>query len=200
MQHTTHVTSYLEKYFGDPNSTYRNESLYIHLLQENMRSPWCDSLQKLQYRSTLYLHMQNRPGSVANDFTYITAAGFKKRMYDIHAEYTLLYFYNPQCEACKEMKTTLTTSPVISNKVSSGELKILAIYTDKDEKLWLDHLHEMPDTWLHGKDENEYLYTNSVYNLKAIPTIYLLDKEKKVVLKDCTNIAFIEQELVKKSK
>jgi len=36
------------------------------------------------------------------------------------------------------------------------------------------------------------LYKNSVYDLHAIPTVYLLDKEKKVLLKDAINVAEIE--------
>lgn len=190
-----YVTSYLEKYFGDPNSNYRNESLYIHLLKEKMRSPWCDSLQKVQYRSILFLRMQNRPGYAANDFEYISPSGKQKKMYDLEADNILLLFYNPGCDACKEIRNALINSPVISNKVSLGKLKILAVYTDRDEKLWLDHLKEMPGNWIHGMDENEYLFKNSVYDLKAIPTIYLLDKSKNVVLKDCMNVSVIEKQL-----
>lgn len=40
---------------------------------------------------------------------------------------------NPKYPSCKEMKATLTSSPVISQKVQSKELTVLAVYTDKDE-------------------------------------------------------------------
>jgi len=73
---------------------------------------------------------------------------------------------------------------------------VLAVYTDKDEMIWLDHLKEMPAGWIQGRDEDEYLYKNSVYDLKAIPTVYLLDKEKKVLLKDCEDVGEIEKRLV----
>lgn len=189
------VTNYLEKWFGDPNSHYRNEDIYIHLLQQKMRSKWCDSLQKEQYRSKLFLRMQNRTGSAANDFEYLTPSGMRKRMYAIKANYLLLLFYNPECEACKEMRTALTGSSVIKGKVASGELKVLTVYTDKDEGLWLDHLKEMPESWIHGMDDNGYLYKNSVYDLKAIPTVYLLDKNKNVLLKDCMNVSLLERKL-----
>ena len=32
----------------------------------------------------------------------------------------------------------------------------------------------------------EWQYTNRLYDIKAIPTIYLLDSDKKVILKDCS--------------
>jgi len=193
------TVSFLEKPFGDPNSAYRNEELFIELLQEKMSSPWYDSLTKAATRNKLSLLMQNRPGNVANDFTYTTPAGYKRKMHDVKADYLLLYFYNPECPACKTMKDALVASPVISNAIASGALKVLAIYSDADEKIWLTHLSAMPQNWIHGRDENEYLYKNSVYDLHAIPTVYLLDREKKVLLKDVMNVAAVE-EVIRKDK
>ena len=131
------------------------------------------------------LIQQNNIGNPANDFTYTTPAGYKNKMYEIKANYLLLYFNNPECPACKDMKSALASSSIISQKLKAGELKILSIYTDKDEKPWLDHLNEYPGQWLQGRDENEYLFKNNMYDLRAIPTLYLLDKEKKLLLKDC---------------
>jgi hypothetical protein len=127
----------------------------------------------------------------------ITTADKKNTLYDIHANNTLLFFYNPECDACKQMKSALISSAVISNKLNSGDLKVLAVYTDKNESVWLDHLPELPKQWLHGRDDNEYLYKNKVYDLRAIPTIYLLNKNKKVLLKDCMDIKLIEKEICK---
>jgi hypothetical protein len=194
------TVAYMEKWLGDPNSIYRNEDLYAALLQAKMKSSWTDSIAKISTRERLYLLMQNRVGSMANDFVYTTPSGAKKKMYELKAEFTLLFFYNPECQACKEMKAALMTSEVINAKVnpsaSSGpKLKVLAVYTDKDELIWLDHLKELPDTWVHGRDEEVHLYKDKLYDLRAIPTVYLLDKEKKVLLKDCMNIQEIEKAL-----
>ena len=94
------------------------------------------------------------------------------------------------------MKAALESSGVINNKISNKQLKVLAIYTDKDEKVWLDHVSEMPAKWIQGKDEYEYLYKNKVYDLRAIPTIYLLDSNKTVLLKDVTSLTLIERKLI----
>lgn len=191
----TKTTHFLEKPFCDPNSTYRNEGLYAGILQSKMKSEWTDSSNKAATREKLYLLMQNRAGSIANNFLYTTATGLKRRMSDLEAQYTLLYFYNPGCNACKEMKTALRNSAIVNSKVSNKELKVLAIYTDKEESVWLSHLSEMPEEWINGRDEDEYLFRNKVYDLRAIPTLYLLDKNKNVILKDCINIKDIETEL-----
>ena len=93
------------------------------------------------------------------------------------------------------MKAALNESSIISGKIETGDLKILAMYTDKNEKLWLDSLKSYPAKWIAGRDENEYLYTKKVYDVRAISTIYLLDEQKKVMLKDATSVKKIEQAL-----
>lgn len=187
--------SFLEVPFGDPNSAYRDEDIYAELLQKKIQSSWVDDLTKEAARKKLHLLMQNRPGHLANDFTYLTPAGYKRKMYDLKSDYVLLFFYNPECNACKEMKAALENSAVINAKIRSRKLQLLAVYTDPDEKIWLNHLAEYPADWIQGTDQDEYLYKNGVYNLNAIPTVYLLDKNKTVILKDCMDVREIEKGL-----
>jgi thioredoxin-related protein len=187
--------SFLAEPFSNPNSSYRNQNLYAKLLKAEMNSKWYGGYEKEVAAGKLKLLQQNNVGNAANDFTYTTPAGYKKRMYDINADFLLLYFNNPGCNACKEMKQALSTSTIINQKIQSGQLKILSIYTDKDEKIWLDHLNEYPDSWIQGRDENEFLYMNKVYDLRAIPTIYLLDRDKKVLFKDCVDVREVEGKL-----
>lgn len=189
--------AYLENVFGNPNSNFRNEAYYAKLLQAKIHSAFYLDAEKEIASERLHLLQQNNIGKFANDFAYRTPAGKMLHLYDVKAPYTLLYFYNPECEACKAMKEALTRSEMISRMLKSGELKIVAIYTDKDETVWRRHLPQMPKEWIHGRDQEEYLYRTGVYDLRAIPTVYLLDADKKVLLKDVTAIAEIESKLLK---
>ncbi len=150
---------------------------------------------KVQVKATLA--KQNNPGQPANNFSYTMPDGKKKKLYEIDAKYTLLFFYNPECDACKQYKDLIVASKVIDAQIRIGALKVLAIYIGKDLSIWKKHLPEMPKNWIHGRDENEYLYKNNIYDLHAIPTICLLDKNKKVILKDVLSFSPIEQQLLK---
>ncbi len=141
--------------------------------------------------------VKNNPGQPANNFNYTTPIGKKNQLYNIKAKYTLLFFYNPECEACKEYKEMLASSNIISAATKKGTLNVLAIYIDKDISTWKKHLPEMPKTWIQGRDINEYLYRNNIYDLHAIPTLYLLDKNKRVILKDVLDVRMIEKALIK---
>ena len=70
---------------------------------------------------------QNNPRQLANNFSYKILNGLKKQLYSIDAKYTLLFFYNPECDACKQYKEMLSTSKVINNGLKQGSLKVLAI-------------------------------------------------------------------------
>lgn len=185
----------LQKEYADPNSPYRDETEAIKIYDSIIASPWYSTAEKLAIQQKISLAKQNRVGQPANNFTYYTPGGVAKQLYDLKATYTLLYFYNPECNACKDMKAALIASPVITQKLRSGEVKLLAVYTDLDQTIWRNHLPEMPSVWIHGRDEKEYLWKNKIYDLRAIPTIYLLDKNKKVLLKDCMVISEIEKKL-----
>jgi hypothetical protein len=184
--------SFLEKPLSDPNSSFRNQALSQYLLQAKIKSAYYSTYEKQAAEGKLKLLQQNNIGNPANDFTYVTPAGYKRKMYDIRSNFTLLYFNNPDCPACKEMKASLNESPIIVRMTKTGELKILAMYTDRDEKLWLDNLRTYPEKWIMGRDQDEYLYKNNMYDLKAIPTVYLLDVQKKVLLKDVISVKAIE--------
>jgi hypothetical protein len=190
------TAAYLEKPFTDPNSTYRNENLSIKLYRSILGSPHYKPEEKIRPEYKLKLAMQNRVGDKANDFSFILPTGEKKMLSSITASRTLLFFYNPECPACKVFKTSLESSPIIHEQVQAGSLSIVAIYTDNDLDLWRNSLPETSKTWIVGHDENEFLHKNGVYDLTAIPTAYLLDNNKVVILKDVTDIFLVERLLM----
>ena len=44
--------------------------------------------------------------------------------------------------------------------------------------------NELSDEWVNGYDKGQILTNELHYDLSAIPSFYLLDKDKKVLLKD----------------
>ena len=73
-----------------------------------------------------------------------------------------------------------------------GRLKILAIYPDTDIEAWRDYQPNMPKRWISGYDADMAISRDRSYNLRAIPALYLLDSEKRVLVKDGTDVSYIE--------
>lgn len=185
-----------EKYLYDPNSPMRNEELYIPVLDAMLEGNLLDETEKILPQGRRTLAEKNRPGRVAADFRYTLASGKSGSLHDVKAEYTLLFFNNPGCHACKEGIEELKHAPTINAEKQAGRLKILAIYPDEEKEEWDKHLPDFPQEWINGYDKQLVIIKNNLYDLKAIPTLYLLDKDKKVLLKDAT-VAQIDQYLMR---
>lgn len=172
-----------EHYFADPNSPYRNEELFIPVLEAMLASQTIDKLYKIRPRAQLASAMKNRPGTRAADITYTTGAGSTGRLYGIRAEYLLVMFYNPGCPDCARTEKHIERSEVFGPLAASGRLKVLAIYPDEDVEAWREHLPQMPAGWTVGRSFMEK-GGRAAYDLPAIPSLYLLGKDKTVILKD----------------
>ncbi|GHT43372.1 hypothetical protein AGMMS49965_17040 [Bacteroidia bacterium] len=175
------------KYLYDPNSPMRNENMYIPVAQYLVEStsPLLTIAEKEPAKYRLTMMQKNRVGTQAADFTYHTQPpGTRGTLHTIKSEYTLVLFYNPECHTCTTIISALKDLDILGSLQRSGRLKVLAFYPDNKLALWTKKMPEIPSTWLNGYDKNLVVETARLYDLKAIPTIYLLDKQKTVILKD----------------
>jgi len=194
-----YMTGLYEKYLYDPNSPMRDETLYISVLQSITASAKVGEVDKVRPQHLLDLALKNQIGRPATDFIYTLSDGSTGHLHSIKADMLLLFFYNPDCQNCRQITRQLDESEVVNRLMQSKQLKILAVYPDEDLEAWRKHISSMPVSWVNSYDKSLDLKNKEVYDLKAIPTLYLLDKEKKVVLKDAT-FAQVEAYLTNKSK
>ena len=53
-------------------------------------------------------------------------SGVSRRLYDLRAEYVLLFINNPGCPMCREIHEAIEISPVLRRLIADGRLKVLA--------------------------------------------------------------------------
>ena len=135
---------------------------------------------------------QNRIGRPANDFRYTTADGATRRMYDIRAEYLLLFINNPGCNMCKTVREAISASPMLNELIERGKLKVLALFPDEDLTEWQECRPQIPARWINAYDKGCVVRDRELYDLKAIPALYLLDRDKRVMVKDAVDVGLIE--------
>lgn len=172
------------RYLFDPNSPLRNENLYEPVSHFLATSLLTDEAVRSRAQHDLKLIAMNRVGSIAADFIYTLPSGVQKRMHDIRSPYTLLLFYNPDCHGCTEVLAAMKASAVLNNPTVMKQVRILAFYPDEGYEVWAEHQNEIPTAWTNCYDKDLTVLTEECYDLKAMPTLYLLDKDKKVLLKD----------------
>lgn len=182
-----HFLDLCEHYFYEPNSPMRNDEFFIPAINHALssKSP-LDETSKSRYRTLKKTVERNRPNSIATDFTYTIQSGAQGRMHQIKSEILLLFFYNPGCADCRRVKEMLVASEAVDALHKAGRLKVLAVYPDEDLTEWKKYLSENPKWWISSYDKGAVVMSRNLYDLKAIPTLYLLDGDKRVVLKDPT--------------
>lgn len=172
------------KYLYDPNSPVRNEDLYLPYVSRLAASEYSDPDLKPSYSFEAGMCSLNMIGSPAADFTFTDLAGRRHTLYAVKAETTLLFFTNPGCPACKEIIESLTSDESIAALVASGRLAVVNVYIDEELDKWREYASVYPKDWYNGYDQSYIIRSDVTYNVRAIPSLYVLDSEKKVIMKD----------------
>lgn len=178
------ITNLAYKYLYDPNSPLRNEDLYHPFVKKLASCSLVDSAMRGKYGFDAEMTGKNRRGTVAADFRFSDRSGRMHTLHGIDSPLTLLFFSNPGCEACMNIINVLKGEPGISEMISSGELAVLNIYIDEDLEAWRDYMPIYPDEWYNGFDPDLVIRTDNLYSVRAIPSLYLLDSDKRVIMKD----------------
>lgn len=176
----------LRRYMVDPNSPLRNDELYEAVARYLSTSSKVDDVTRQRAERDLKLIALNRVGTPANDFVYTSPDGKLQKMSNLAAKTSLILFFDPDCHTCADVLDALQQSEIINSLLEKRAMQLLAIYPDEDKQLWKNYLKRLPSTWIHGHDEEQKILLEEIYDLQAMPTLYLLDEQKNVLLKDAT--------------
>ena len=133
-----------DQVLGDPNSPLRNDEFYIPVLRAQLSSPWYDEYERIAPAYDLAMASQNRLGQPANDFRYTLASGATGTLYGVKAEYTLLFINNPGCPMCREIREAISASPMLTELIEHGRLRVLALYPDENLDEWRAYREQIP--------------------------------------------------------
>ena len=174
---TARFLTLAEKYLYDPNSPYRNDERYLLFLQYAASHQLADYTTNPRYQKHYAMVQKNRVGHKATDFPYTTQAGEQGQLYSLQSKYILLFFHDPDCEECQYVKKQLENQH--AHFAQKGVL-VVAVYIDDEVEAW--RKAHYPSTWLSVYAPE--IDKQDLYDIKALPTLYLLDTQKRVVLKD----------------
>jgi hypothetical protein len=173
-----------EKYLYEPDSPMFNEENYELFLPAIISSDMIDQTSRQHYMYQQECINKNRRGSIAADFSYSDVRGRLHTLWTTNAaDRLLLLFFDPECDHCKEIMTNIGASCELTKQVNSGRLSVMAICASGDKSHWADVKNSFPSNWIVGID-NSNIDDKRIYVLRGMPTIYVLDAEKRVVLKD----------------
>lgn len=175
------------------------DRVFVHLFQKYFASKdpeWLTPQGKKMITERAYNLMANLLGNPAEDIALPDSSGNIRILYTESAPYTLVVFWDPTCGHCRE--TLPKIDSIFRDKWKSQGVAIYAVAKETEGKRedWLKFIrqHNLRD-WTHvyysKEDENRRVSNNipgytQLYDAQTVPTIFLLDSEKRIVAKKLT--------------
>lgn len=149
--------------------------------------------------------MKLRPTLIGQRAPYLNlfdTTGVKRvSLYDLKAEFTILYFWDSGCGHCKK------TTPVLLDlyhELKDQGVVVYAVGTELENDAWKKYVIENELDFINVSDTPEQPdYFRTIYDIFSTPRIFILDENKKIIAKQLSVEQiqdFIEFELKKKGK
>jgi thiol-disulfide isomerase/thioredoxin len=122
----------------------------------------------------------NLIGVKGHDLVMDSYTGVFVSLYDINKDFTVLYFWEPDCGHCKESTPRLKA---FYEKAKNESIEVFAVCTQPDKAKWEKFIRDNSLTWINGWDPKRITNFDYYYNVQSTPTVYVLDKNKVIIAK-----------------
>jgi thiol-disulfide isomerase/thioredoxin len=144
------------------------------------KADWVSKEFKDDLRKQVELIRPNLIGKKAQNLVMDSYSGIFVSLYDIKKDFTILYFWEPNCGHCKEATPKLKA---YYEKARNNGIEIFAVCTQSDKQKWTQYIEENKLTWINGWDPQRASHFDSYYNVQSTPMVYILDKNKVIIAK-----------------
>lgn len=131
--------------------------------------------------------------SVGSDISllkYTDIQGKSKSLADFKGKYVLIDFWASWCGPCVKAFPHLKT---IYERYKGDQFEIVGVSIDKKEPEWVKAYDKYQLPWLNGIDRSEEMQKRLL--ITAVPTLFLLDPEGRIVLKEIGFSEHVDQTL-----
>ncbi len=169
--------------FFEQNEAPGADRIFVHMVdhyQKKQETPWLDkaTLDRLGYKADT--HRPNLTGSLAVNFTLPDETGKPIELYEIQAPFTLLIFYSPLCSHCMDIMPNIYQTYL---DYESKGLAAIALNTDQQKAYWKKFVGQQNWRWFDLDDATKMEQLEQQYAAFNLPVFYLLDKDKKILVK-----------------
>jgi thiol-disulfide isomerase/thioredoxin len=175
------------------------DKVFVHLFEKYFSQKnyaWLNEQGKKVITDRAYSLMANIMGTPASDVELPDINGKKTTLYGVNAPYTLLVIWDPTCSHCKELVPKLDSLHQAKWKGMGVQLFGLAKETEGTPKDWTKMIkdHKL-NNWVHvyyskvadkARIDAGIPGYSQLFDVQSFPTLYLLDKDKRIIAKKVT--------------
>ena len=204
------LTKFVNRYL---NQKYMwEDAVFVHLFEKYFSQktyPWLTDKGVKTIQDRAYSLMANLVGSPAAEVDLPDTAGKSVSLYGLASPYTVMVIWDPTCSHCKEIVPKVDSLYQHKWKAEGVKMFSMAKETDGKKSDWLDfirqhHLQEWANVYYSKADDKSRIDAgipgySQLYDVQTFPTLYLLDKDKRIIAKKLT-FEQIDQVLQEKIK
>lgn len=169
-------------YLMNPESLFCDYERYLAVAEYVIANERISQLKKSEFLLEKEIINTNKTGDIATDFVVTDKNGNPIELFNIKTDYVLVFFHNPNCGICIKTKEDLSNSEIINQMIDNGDLTVFVVCPYDEYELW--NATDYPEKWLNGIDKEGRINEEKLYYFMESSSLYLLDKEKRVVKKD----------------
>ncbi len=144
------------------------------------KADWVTKEFKDDLRKQIELIRPNLIGKKGQNLVMDSYKGIFVSLYDIEKEFTILYFWEPDCGHCKEATPKLKA---YYEKAKNDNIEVFAVCTTAEKEKWSKYIEENQIAWINGWDPKRSSHFDYYYNVQSTPMVYILDRNKKIIAK-----------------
>jgi thiol-disulfide isomerase/thioredoxin len=175
------------------------DAVFLHLYQKYFSQKeyeWLTPQGKKVITDRAYSLMANIMGNPAENISLPDTSGKQTSLYADSSRFTIVCFWDPTCGHCQETMPILDSMYKAKWKAAGVKIFAVAKETAGTKKDWTDfirahHLEDWTNVYYSKADEKTRVDANipgysQLYDVQTLPTVYLLDKDKRIVAKKLT--------------
>jgi len=155
----------------------------IEFIADNFQDPFSceDQQRKTALQKKLDTFKKIAIGKIAPELEIPDSKGKIVKLSALQSEFTLLVFWSAQCPHCTDMLPKLKA---IYDKQKPKRFEVITVSLDTSKASWTSFLKTEKLNWINLADLKGFAGKPADdYNIYATPTMFLLDREKKILAK-----------------
>jgi thiol-disulfide isomerase/thioredoxin len=174
------------------------DAVFVHLFNKYHSkgvSNWLNEKQIKTISDRAYMLMSNLIGEQAANLQMVDSNGVEAPLYNIKANYTVVVFWDPSCGHCQHEVPRLDS--IYNAKWKTEGVKMYGVLTEpKDFDSWKKFIREKNlGNWVNVYEteaqrkmveQSKQPSYKQLFDVTQTPTLYLLDKDKKIIAKKLT--------------
>ncbi|MGA0555728.1 thioredoxin-like domain-containing protein [Larkinella sp. VNQ87] len=173
---------YITNQYEEQKKVLNTDGLFIHMAEKY----WLTGVMPVSDTSTLK-SMRERvailkpllAGKILPNISLQDTLGRRRALHDLKADYTIAFFYDPECGHCRESAPKL--KKFFDDNKAKG-VQIYAVAIGKTEADWKKFIREFKlQNLVNVYGPSAPVDYKNKYDVYSTPTVYVLDKDKKIL-------------------